>query len=174
MKDYLSAYQTICPVEFTKKEKEKLKEHLNALEELLKTPNLAQLLAKEKDVKCKYLSQTMQLCPDLNHTLDELGINLDDEAIKWVILDYLDLIPKTRIFIESPIISENDCVSREFNLLGRKYNMICAGDLNHYSEEPDGDGYNLLKSLDKVNLLSVMENLTIPKSKSIHFITEED
>ncbi len=53
-----------------------------------------------------------------------------------------------------------------------KFYSVFAGEMS-WGDEPNGDGYQLLKNLDRVGVLSLIEKLSIPsQSLSVQFIKE--
>ena len=168
----LIGYQTMFPVKFTEEELAKLNQFLDKINQLLSTPNLAKLVSKEESAEDTYLKQLNELVPALPNEMDVWGYYDDEEELKELIKTYKDLIPDAREFIESPSINERDSSSRIHTILGRKYVSVFAGEMS-WGDEPQGSGYELLKDLDRVNLLREIEQLTIPNSRSIHFIKEE-
>ena len=169
----LIGYQTMFPEKFTNEEKEKLLKHLDDIEKLLKTPKLPTLVANEEDANGKYLKQINDIVPDLANDIEEHGYHDDDEEIRYLIESFIELIPDAREFIENPQIYSRDSSSREYNILGRVFVSVFAGELT-YGDEPEGQGYETLKNLDKLNLLWVIETMCLPKSKAVHFITSEE
>ncbi len=165
-------YQSMFPVEFTQEEKDKLNKHLDAIESLLKTPNLPNLITKEDSSEGTYLKQLNELVPCLPNEIEENGYHDDENELKYLVEAYSDLIPDAREFINEPHISERDSSTRIYNILGRKMQCVFAGEMS-WGDEPEGGGYERLKNLDKINLLWEIESMTIPTSKSMHFIKEE-
>lgn len=164
-------YQSMYPVEFTAKEKKELNKHLDDVEKLLKTKNLAKFIAEEQDANGKYISQLNNLIPTFTSELD--GRCVEEEDMEEFIKEFLDIIPDARRFIKEPFIEGRDVSSRRYTILGREFESVFAGEMS-WGDEPDGGGYSTLKALDYVNLLGVIESMTLPKSQSIHFIKEED
>ena len=164
-------YQSMFPVEFTKDEKEKLNKYLDEVEKLLKTPNLANLITKEDSAEGTYLKQLNELVDSLPNEIEEMGYHDDEEELKSLIEAYTDLIPDAREFINEPNVSERDSSTRIYNILGRKYQSVFAGEMT-WGDEPEGGGYEVLKNLDKIGILWKAEELTLPTSQSLHFIKD--
>lgn len=166
-------YQTMFPVKFTEDEAKKLNKHLDDVEKLLKTPNLAQLITLEDSAEDTYLKQLNELLSELPEEIERDGIHDDEDEIKNLIEAYSNLIPYAREFIKEPHISERDSSTRIYNILGRKFQSVFAGEMS-WGDEPEGGGYEALKNLDKIGILWIAEKLTIPQSQSLHFIKEEE
>ena len=166
-------YQSMFPVEFTEDEKKKLNKHLDDVENLLKTPNLAHLITLEEDAEGTYLKPLNELLPSLTNEIEEQGWHDDEEEIKCLVETFADLIGDAREFIDEPHVSERDSSTRIYNILGRKFQSVFAGEMS-WGDEPEGGGYEVLKNLDKIGILWMAEQLTIPQSQSLHFIKEED
>ena len=168
----LLGYQTIFPVKFTEEELEKLNKYINRIDSFLSTPNLADLISKEESEDDTYLKQLNELVPEIAYAIEEMGYHDDVEEIDSLINTFKDYIPEAREFIEEPHICERDSSTRVIKLLGREIQIVFAGEMS-WGEEPEGYGYEKLKSLDKLGILWEIERLTIPNSRSIHFIKEE-
>jgi len=166
-------YQTMMPEQLTDDEKKKLNKHLDDVEKLLKTPNLPKLITEEEDAKGTYLAQLNELVPMLTNEIEEQGFHDDEEELKYLVETYADFIPDARGFIDSIFIDGRDVSTRYYNILGRKFVSFFAGELS-WGDEPEGGGYEQLKNLDKLNLLWKIEQMTIPISKSLHFIKEDE
>jgi len=169
----LIGYQTMFPVEFTDDEKKKLNKHLDDVEKLLKTPKLPTLIANEADANGIYLKQINDLIPFFTHEIDDEGYHDDEDEIGYLVNSFVVLIPDAREFIKEPHVSERDSSTRIYNILGRKFQSVFAGEMS-WGDEPEGGGYEKLKNLDKIGVLWKAEQLTIPNSQSLHFIKEED
>jgi len=165
-------YQSMFPVKFTEDEKKKLNKYLDSIESLLKTPNLSSLVAKEESAEGTYLKQLNEILTAFPNEIEENGFHDDVDEIQYLVEAYLNLIPDGREFINEPHVSERDSSTRIYDILGRKMQCVFAGDMS-WGDEPVGGGYEKLKCLDKINLLWEIERMTIPTSKSIHFIKEE-
>jgi len=168
----LLGYQTMFPQELTKEEKKKLNKHLDEIESLLKTPNLPKLITEEDSSEGKYLSKLNETVPSLPNEIEMEGYHDDEEELKFLIETYTDLIPDAREFLDNLHIDGRDVSDRYYNILGRKYVSVFAGDMS-WGDEPEGGGYEQLKNLEKLNLLWKIEEMTIPQSKSMHFIKED-
>lgn len=166
-------YQTMFPVKFTEDETKKLNKHLDDVEKLLKTPNLALLITKEESAEEPYLKQLNKLIPDLPNEIENEGYHDDEDEIKYLVESFADLISDAREFVREPHLSERDSSTRIYNILGRKFQSVFAGEMS-WGDEPEGGGYAVLKNLDKIGILWMAENLTIPQSQSLHFIKEEE
>jgi len=173
MSQCLIGYQTMIPENFTAREKKILHEHLDNLEKLLKTPNLAKLIVEESDAHGKYLKQLNRVCLYIPNEINNQGYFSEDheEEVQELIDEVLSLINSGREFIEKIELEGEDLSWRYYNILSRRYLAIFAGETT-YGDEPDGRGYNQLKDLDKIELLSAIERLTIPSSNSEHFIKD--
>ena len=165
-------YQTMFPQELTREEKEKLNKHLDDIETLLRTPNLAKMVAEEESANDTYLKQLNEKVQYIPHEIEGQGFHDDVDEIQYLIDEHLDLIDTGREFIEDLNINERDTSSSTYSILGRNYVSVFAGEMT-WGDEPEGGGYEILKNLDKLNLLWEIEQLTIPQSKSIHFIKEK-
>ena len=149
-------YQTMFPVKFTEDEAKKLNKHLDDVEKLLKTPNLAQLITLEDSAEDTYLKQLNELLSELPEEIERDGIHDDEDEIKNLIEAYSNLIPYAREFIKEPHISERDSSTRIYNILGRKFQSVFAGEMS-WGDEPQGGGYEILKNLDKIGILWMAE-----------------
>jgi len=168
---YMIGYQSMYPVEFTAKEKKELNKHLDDVETLLTTKNLAKFISEEEDANGKYISKLNNLIPTFTSELDSRGV--EEEDMEEFIKEFLDIIPEGRAFIKNPFVEGRDVSSRRYTILGREFESVFAGEMC-WGDEPDGGGYSTLKALDYVNLLGVIESMTLPKLQSIHFIKEDD
>lgn len=169
----LLGYHTMIPDKLTAKEKKILKKHLDDFEKLLKSKNFAQKLAKETSANDPLLSQLNSLSPLM---VDDMSnrITYDEEnfeQLEELIEEILGLIPDARKFIDTLNFGgERDLSSRIYTILGRKFHSIFAGEMS-WGDEPEGEGYELFKNLDRVGLLSKIEEITIPSQPlSVQFI----
>ncbi len=168
----LIGYQTMIPDKFTAKEKKILNKHLDDFETLLTSKDFVKNLAKETSANDPLLSQLNILSPLL---VDDMSnrITYDEESyeeLEDLINEVIEIIPEARQFIEHTNFGGRDCSSRIYTILGRQFHSIFAGEMS-WGDEPEGEGYAQLKNLDKVGLLSKIEELTIPsKSLSVEFI----
>lgn len=167
----LIGYQTMIPDKFTAKEKKILKKHLDDLEKLLKGKNFVKNLAKETSNEDPLLKIINELSPLLASDMEE-RCSYDEESyeeLEDLITEVIEVIPEARQFIEHTNFGGRDCSSRVYTILGRQFHSIFAGEMS-WGDEPEGEGYAQLKNLDRVGLLSKIEELTIPsKSLSVQF-----
>lgn len=171
-------YQTMMPDKLTKKEKEILNAHLDELETLLKGKDFIKKLAKEKSCNDPLLSKLNEISPLIPSEMENLSFDgeneEDQEELKDLIDSVLEYIPEARKFINAPETNfgGHDTSYRSYTILGRTFYSVFAGEMS-WGDEPDGEGYQLLKNLDRVGVLSKIEELTIPsKSLSVQFIKE--
>jgi hypothetical protein len=167
----LCGYHTIIPSKLTDKEKKTLHEHLDNLEKLLTTPNIAKEISEEDTANGKYLKQLNNICSYIPNEMDIQGYFGEDwvDEIQDMIDEIVSLIPMGRKFLDDIVFEGRDLSVREIKILGRRYLMIFGGD-STWGDEPEGLAYTTLKDLDKLNLLTTIEKLTIPSSNSEHFI----
>lgn len=171
-------YQTMMPEKLTKEEKKILNAHLDELETLLKGKDFIKKLAKEKTFDDPLLKKLNELSPLIPSEMENITFDADDEEDQEELKDLIEsvygYIPEARKFINAPETNfgGRDTSYRSYTILGRKFYSVFAGEMS-WGDEPNGDGFQLLKNLDRVGVLSKIETLTIPsQSLSVQFIKE--
>lgn len=171
-------YQTMMPEKLTKEEKKILNDHLDELETLLKGKDFIKKLAKEKTWEDPLLKKLNDIAPLIPSEMENITFDSDDEEdqeeLKDLIESVFGYIPEARKFINASEtkFGGRDTSYRSYTILGRTFYAVFAGEMS-WGDEPDGEGYQLLKNLDRVGVLSLIEKLTIPsQSLSVQFIKE--
>jgi len=170
----LIGYQTMYPSKFDDKEKKILKEYLDKVKALLNTPNLANILTKEKIATDPYYKLLLESASYINYEIEDRGYHDSEEEIQELIDEVIGCLEGAYNFIENTEIEERDVSSRTYTFGGIEYTSIFAGEAS-WGDEPDGYGYETLRSLDRVGLLYVIENNFLPTNNPLskRFITEE-
>jgi hypothetical protein len=174
----LIGYQTMMPVKLTKEEKKIFNNHLDELDTLLKGKDFIKKLAKEKTCDDPILKKLYEIAPLITSEMENLSFGSEDEEdqeeLKDLIDSFIEYIPEARKFINASETNfgGEDTSYRTYTILGRNFYSVFAGEMS-WGDEPDGEGYQLLKNLDRVGVLSLIEKLTIPsQSLSVQFIKE--
>jgi hypothetical protein len=171
----LIGYQTMMPEKLTKEEEKIINAHLDELETLLKGKDFIKKLAKEKTCDDPLLKKLNDIAPLIPSEMENITFDSDDEEdqveLKDLIESVYEYIPEARKFIKSICgFWGRDTSYRGYTILGRTFYAVFAGEMS-WGDEPDGEGYLLLKNLDRVGVLSLIEKITIPsQSLSIQFI----
>ena len=174
----LIGYQTMLPMELTNEEKKECHTHLDELEGLLKSPDFLCKIAAEESAEEPLLKELNRLSPlaasEMNNLCYGDGTDPDDlEELDDYFTSILNLIPYSHKFIEEMDFGDRDTSWRVYKILGRKFYSVFAGEMS-YGDEPEGGGYETLKGLDMVGLLSKIESMTIPSEPlSVQFIKDK-
>jgi len=167
----LLGYITLIPYKLTDKEIKECEKHLNDLENLLKNPDFICKIASEESSDAPMTKALQKLSPRAVYEMEMISYNGEDiEELEDLFENILELIPQAKSFIHNPTIESRDTCWRSYRILGRNFLMIFAGDTS-WGDEPQGEGYETLKMIDMVGILSKIEEMTIPsESLSIQMI----